>query len=184
MTDVPRHGRPRASSRQTLAEAASELFLEQGYDATSASDIARRAGVSRSSFFNYFATKDDVFWSEFDAHVAGVDALLAASDADAAGVREALTRLASEFSPDMLSLGFTHAEAMGITADLQRGSAVRQAALAERIAARLGRGVSGRVRGGVFAAIFMAAVRTWAESGPGRTTLAAVLRECDAALDD
>ncbi|MDQ2670204.1 MAG: TetR/AcrR family transcriptional regulator, partial [Gemmatimonadota bacterium] len=52
-----RSGRPRASSRESLAEAACELFLERGYEQTSVTDIATRAGVSRSSFFNYFDTK-------------------------------------------------------------------------------------------------------------------------------
>ncbi len=66
MTPEPRSGRPRASSREVLSEAACELFLEQGYDATSVSDITRRAGVSRSSFFNYFSAKSDVLWSGYD----------------------------------------------------------------------------------------------------------------------
>ena len=35
----PRAGRPKASSRETLAEAACELFLEQGFEATSIADI-------------------------------------------------------------------------------------------------------------------------------------------------
>ena len=52
MTSDSRAGRPRASSREVLAEAACELFLEKGYDATSVADITTRAGVSRSSFFN------------------------------------------------------------------------------------------------------------------------------------
>ena len=56
MATESRAGRPRASSRETLAEAACELFLEQGYEATSVVDIAQRAGVSRSSFFNYFSS--------------------------------------------------------------------------------------------------------------------------------
>jgi AcrR family transcriptional regulator len=53
-----RAGRPRASSRETLAEAACELFLEQGFAQTTIADISGRAGVSRSSFFNYFASKE------------------------------------------------------------------------------------------------------------------------------
>ena len=44
-----RPGRPKAISREMLAEAACELFLEQGYEQTSVSDIARRAGIARSS---------------------------------------------------------------------------------------------------------------------------------------
>jgi AcrR family transcriptional regulator len=54
MSTEPRAGRPKASSRETIAEAACELFLEQGYEQTSIADISTRAGVSRSSFFNYF----------------------------------------------------------------------------------------------------------------------------------
>ena len=64
--------RPRASSRETLAEAACELFLEQGFEATSIADITTRAGVSRSSFFNYFASKSDILWSGLDERIADV----------------------------------------------------------------------------------------------------------------
>jgi AcrR family transcriptional regulator len=59
-------GRPRRSSRETLQDAATELFLEQGYEATTVDDIARRAGVSRATFFNYFPAKGDLLWAEVD----------------------------------------------------------------------------------------------------------------------
>ncbi|HWU28147.1 MAG TPA: helix-turn-helix domain-containing protein, partial [Microbacterium sp.] len=78
MATESRAGRPRASSRETLAEAACELFLEQGYEATSVVDIAQRAGVSRSSFFNYFSSKSDVLWSGLDARIAAASVALAA----------------------------------------------------------------------------------------------------------
>lgn len=70
-------GRPRASSREILAEAACELFLEQGFDDTSISEIATRAGVSRSSFFNYFASKSDILWSPLDERITSLTAHLA-----------------------------------------------------------------------------------------------------------
>ena len=69
MSSTSRAGRPKASSRETLAEAACELFLERGYDATSVADITQRAGVSRSSFFNYFSSKSDVLWSGLDDRI-------------------------------------------------------------------------------------------------------------------
>src|SRR6478735_3643507 len=87
-------GRPRASSRGMLAEAAGELFLEQTYAGTTVDDIARRAGVSRATFFNYFAAKSDLLWLEvdealdaFDATAASVPPELAPMDA----VLEAVT---------------------------------------------------------------------------------------------
>lgn len=68
-------GRPAASSHGALEEAACELALEQGWDHVSASEIARRAGVSRSSFFNYFASKSDVLWWNVDVALASADSL-------------------------------------------------------------------------------------------------------------
>ena len=68
-----RVGRPKASSRETLAEAACELFLEQGFEATSIADITSRAGVSRSSFFNYFASKSDVLWAGLDERLTSLE---------------------------------------------------------------------------------------------------------------
>jgi AcrR family transcriptional regulator len=39
---------------------ATRLFLAQGFDKTTVDQIAAEAGLSRTSFFRYFATKDDV----------------------------------------------------------------------------------------------------------------------------
>jgi AcrR family transcriptional regulator len=43
-----------------LRQAAIRLMTERGYDATSTDDIARAAGVSPRTFFNYFPTKESV----------------------------------------------------------------------------------------------------------------------------
>lgn len=54
----------------TLREAALELFLSQGYDATTTDQVAAKAGVSTRTFFRYFDSKDEVlfrgqrFWFE------------------------------------------------------------------------------------------------------------------------
>ncbi len=66
MGQVRRVGRPPAASREILEEAACELFLEQGYAATSVADITQRAGVSRATFFNYIPTKSDLLWTSVD----------------------------------------------------------------------------------------------------------------------
>lgn len=41
-------------------DAARELFLAQGYEATSMSEIARRAGVAQGTFYLYFPSKKEV----------------------------------------------------------------------------------------------------------------------------
>ena len=46
--------------RDGLYDAAVTLFREQGYEHTTVDQIARRAGVAKGTFFNYFPTKDAV----------------------------------------------------------------------------------------------------------------------------
>jgi AcrR family transcriptional regulator len=48
-------------TQQTIEEAAYELFLEQGYSATSMRQIAERAGIALGSIYNHFAGKDEIF---------------------------------------------------------------------------------------------------------------------------
>ncbi|MFJ4039079.1 TetR/AcrR family transcriptional regulator [Microbacterium sp. NPDC090007] len=178
-----RSGRPRVSSREVLAEAACELFLEQGYDATSVSDITRRAGVSRSSFFNYFAAKSDVLWSGFDAQV-GAGVALLRGEAD---VATALSAIGTGLTPDALALAITNVEAMGIGPELDRDRAVRQFRLQREIASRFTRdgmpSLAAEVRAGALAAAVLAAVWAWADrtatGGPLADVLAAALALAD-----
>ena len=46
--------------REAIWNAAIDLFTKQGFDETTVDDIAEAAGVSRRSFFRYFASKDDL----------------------------------------------------------------------------------------------------------------------------
>ncbi|WP_433677240.1 TetR/AcrR family transcriptional regulator [Microbacterium gorillae] len=178
MSVESRQGRPRASSRETLAEAACELFLEQGYEATSVADITARAGVSRSSFFNYFASKHDVLWAGIDDAIAALEQRLRRAPDGAA---EALLAFADGLTPDSLALAIANDEAMGAVADLQRESTAR--------AARIGAAVTGALRvtgwaplraqviGAAYGSAVLAAVERWARDGSGRTALADRLRE-------
>jgi AcrR family transcriptional regulator len=46
--------------RSVIFEAAIELFSTKGFDETTVEEVAQAAGVSRRSFFRYFASKDDL----------------------------------------------------------------------------------------------------------------------------
>jgi AcrR family transcriptional regulator len=48
-------------TRQAIEEAAYELFLEQGYSATSMRQIAERAGIALGGIYNHFSGKDEIF---------------------------------------------------------------------------------------------------------------------------
>lgn len=181
MSVSSRAGRPKASSRETLAEAACELFLEKGYDATSIADITQRAGVSRSSFFNYFSSKSDVLWSGLDARIAQVAATLsdAGGSADGILVREVLTRAVSDFAPDPLALALRNRAAMGLEDELVGDTGTRHARLAASIAAAARAAGVGEIRADILGAAYAAAVisslRVWAEQGAGTTSPGAVL---------
>ncbi|GAA2013132.1 TetR family transcriptional regulator [Microbacterium ulmi] len=178
-----RSGRPRASSRETLAEAACELFLEQGYEGTSIADIATRAGVSRSSFFNYFASKADILWAGLDERIAALASRLESDETTdaASAVRSALTDLGADLAPDSLALAIVNADAMGLEAELEREAGVRRSRIAATVSARVRRGgadgIRSRVAGAAHAGAVLAAIEAWAHDGAGRAPLARTLAE-------
>ncbi len=58
--------RQKEAVRRELRDAALDLFRRQGFAATSVDEIARRAGVSRSTFFRYFGSKETILASQTD----------------------------------------------------------------------------------------------------------------------
>ncbi|MDT0303354.1 TetR family transcriptional regulator [Streptomonospora wellingtoniae] len=52
--------RKKARTRERIQREALRLFGEQGYDETTVAAIASAAGVSHTTFFRYFPTKEDV----------------------------------------------------------------------------------------------------------------------------
>lgn len=56
----------KTSARDRLARAAFDLFDERGYEQTTVDDITERAGLSRTTFFRYYRSKDDVIFPDHD----------------------------------------------------------------------------------------------------------------------
>lgn len=212
MVSSRRAGRPRAASRELLEEAACELFLERGYDATSVADITSRAGVSRSTFFNYVDAKSDLLWARFDDAVdllrtqlaptrgapdqvsgapnrprPGAEATTTRSDAER-DIRTALATLAATLPPENVAFAYAQAEPMGLGDDLRLAEARRLVALREVLATHLRRGgldsLSAQVRATALAGALLAALREWAVAGVGRPPLAEVLTTAFRALAD
>ncbi|GAA5152817.1 TetR family transcriptional regulator [Microbacterium pseudoresistens] len=53
-------------TRTAVVAAALELFADQGFGATSVEQIAKAAGISRSTFFRQFGGKDDVVFADHE----------------------------------------------------------------------------------------------------------------------
>jgi mycofactocin system transcriptional regulator len=72
----------RADTRSRIEQAALELFARTGFEQVTTDEIADAAGISRRTFFRYFATKADAVWGDFASHVERLDQLLATARTD------------------------------------------------------------------------------------------------------
>jgi AcrR family transcriptional regulator len=62
-------------TREAIADTAMKLFVKRGFDHVTVAEVAAAAAVSEKTVFNYFPTKEDLFFDEVDEKEA---ALLAA----------------------------------------------------------------------------------------------------------
>jgi AcrR family transcriptional regulator len=59
--------RKKEQTRRLIAETARRLFAARGFDQVTVADVARAAEVSHATVFNYFPTKEDLFYSGLEA---------------------------------------------------------------------------------------------------------------------
>jgi len=59
--------RKKEQTRQRIARAAHRLFGERGFDGVTVAEVARAAEVAEATLFNYFPTKEDLFYSGLEA---------------------------------------------------------------------------------------------------------------------
>jgi AcrR family transcriptional regulator len=58
--------RNKQRTREEIARAAHELFVQRGYNATTLTEIAEAAGVSTRTIFAYFASKEDILFADLE----------------------------------------------------------------------------------------------------------------------
>jgi len=58
--------RKKQQTRQLIAETAHRLFVERGFEAVTVAEVARAADVSEGTVFNYFPTKEDLFYGQME----------------------------------------------------------------------------------------------------------------------
>lgn len=94
MTTTPANprgpGRPARYTPEELQRVVVQEFISRGYDATSMEDLARATGLTKSSFYYHFSSKEELLRL---AVTRAVDALFAVLDEPACGEGPAIERL-------------------------------------------------------------------------------------------
>jgi AcrR family transcriptional regulator len=67
-------------TRQLIADTAWRLFADRGFDRVTVAEVAREAQVAEATVFNYFPTKEDLFYHRLEAFEAGLVQAVAARE--------------------------------------------------------------------------------------------------------
>ena len=137
----PLHAR-RRDQRERLLEAAREIFAEKGFAAASIDEVVSRARVSRTSFYRFFANKEECMLAVFGEAVDRLAAAFAeAAEADQPeqrirlGVREIVGALAAD--PSMARVVLV--EAVGASPRIEHERREARARFAALLAAEMRR---------------------------------------------
>jgi AcrR family transcriptional regulator len=180
-------GRWEPNARGRLAQAALTLYAEQGFEQTTAAEIARAAGLTERTFFRHFADKREVLFygtsALRDVIVRAIaDAPPAATAMDAVSLVLQTVSLLVQETP---GIARARAEVVSANPELRERELVKLAEIAAAMARALrDRGVhepaaSLTAEAGI--AIYKVSFARWI-SEPGQPDLLAILRESTAEL--
>ena len=83
--------------RRQIADAAVQLFIEKGFHKTTTRQIARAAGFSIGSLYEYFASKEDILYMVCELIHAEVERGVTAAMSQEVRGRHALTKIIHEY---------------------------------------------------------------------------------------
>jgi AcrR family transcriptional regulator len=67
MTEMGLRERKKAQTRRLIADTAWRLFADRGFERVTVAEVAREAQVAVATVFNYFPTKEDLFFFRLEA---------------------------------------------------------------------------------------------------------------------
>ena len=127
---------PNATLR--LVNAAVDLFTEQGYDATTVTEIAERAGLTKTTFFRHFTDKREVLFAAGEQAHGRVlaDAIAAAPDSATPlqAVAAALDALTAAFQEDRREFSARLVAIIADNGELQERAVFKRVSFAAAIA--------------------------------------------------
>ena len=116
----------RDARRQTLIDAARDLFARKGYHATTVDDITRAAGVAKGTFYLYFGEKREVYYEVVRGFMRLIMDIGATIGDNPAGSAEffaraevAATQLISVFLENHELARLAYRESMGVDPELE-----------------------------------------------------------------
>lgn len=127
------------NARSRLEQAALDLYREHGFDQTTVTEIAQRAGLTERTFFRYFADKREVlFWGQDRLRELYVNTIEAAPDSTAPidAVAAALEAAVPVFQ-ERHALARQRQEVIDANPGLQERELLKLAALASAMAGAL-----------------------------------------------
>jgi AcrR family transcriptional regulator len=162
-----------------MKQAAMELFAEQGFEETSAVQIAGRARVTTRTFFRYFPDKEQVLFADADALNEALVTGLAEAAEDAGPLR-AVVRTLAGFDWEKLGSREEQRRRHALIAShpgLRERDLIKQQQLADGFRDVLrGRGidpVAAELAANTGSQVFRTAYRQWLEDGGDLTALTA-----------
>jgi AcrR family transcriptional regulator len=172
--------RNKLATRRALRQATLELAIQHGFAHVTVEQIARRAGVSTRTFFNYFDTKEDAAVVELFRFADDGLAVIAKGPADGGGdVWKELTALfvadverVADEGPDLPRYMTLHRDEPALQIHQQGRLVTVIERITRAVERRLGDGPSRRLRAGLMAGSCITAARVglgeWARDGwPG-----------------
>ena len=95
------------ATRQQIAAVAMRLFVQRGFDHVTVAEVAQAAGVSEKTVFNYFPSKEDLFFDEAPERLAALADGIRSRPVEETVLR-AMRRLQLGEVPRLTSPGFVH----------------------------------------------------------------------------
>ena len=132
--------RKKQKTRRALADAATRLFAERGYEETTIADLAAVAEIAPRTFFSYFPAKEDVLFADVDDRIARLSRLELRHSGES--LPEGLRRVAREVLDSVMAdVGGEEAKIrigiIGSRPSLQAAALLRQRAAERMLAGRL-----------------------------------------------
>ena len=145
--DVGLREEKKQATRTAIADAALGLFLDRGFDRVTVADVARAARVSVNTAFNYFPTKEDLFFDRQDEVVQRLPAVVRAREPGESAVAALRRAFLAELDRNEATLGLNPGmaefwrvveESAALQARLRQMRDQTEAALAEALRSATG----------------------------------------------